>query len=500
LISKIHCRGATAPPLLILLCAALPLFGQSDPFIQNPPPETPPEAQRAAPGSVTDATPLPAAPVTATIIVSSDSPADPNATFDVTADRQDAGALLNRIAAQARGSIIFVGDLGGSISTVNLRNVTYGQAVDLIARSAGLSAMQTANGWIVGPPYAVASSLAPPPAIPGQPTQAVYRCEHISAVTLVTTLQASFDPSALRVVLGPTYLSPSLSPGRSTVAVTGEQGSAIATLGEADTTLRTGEVVLIGDADTVRRALDLAAQLDHHRAQVRINVSISDVSVDALRQLGLQWSFSPYTLRETPDTTQQTPTGSVPAVSGIRFGKFAHSPVSVTAVISALETEGRAKLLAQPTLALLDGERSFILIGQRRLFPRLVTIAYGSPTYDVHEVRVGIYVQVAAKIGRDNDVVLTIYPQVSLITDHLTINGGVYPVIETREQQTTIRARSGETIVIGGLIRDDDLKIIDRVPVLGRIPIFGELFKYRETVKTRNELIVTLTPEIELTE
>lgn len=370
--------------------------------------------------------------------------------------------------------------------------------VFLVLLSQPLVAQSDPPPFVQQPPAATTVPSPEGTAAGELPSQAIYRCEHINASSLVTTLQGVFDPGVLKVVLGPTYLSPTLASGLSNSAVTGEQGSTISTLGDSDPALRTQEVILVGDPATVQQALALAKKLDHHRAQVRLKLSISDVSVDALRQLGLQWNFGNYSLSENPNATQQTATGSVPVVSGIKFGSFAHSPVSVSAAITALESDGKAKLLAEPTLALLDGERSFILIGQKQLFPHMVTSYYGAPSYDIQEVRVGIYIQVAAQIGTDDQVVLTIYPQVSLITDHRVINGGIYPIIETREQQTTIRARNGETIVIGGLIRDDDIRSIERVPLLGRIPLIGELFKYRENVKTRTELIVTLTPEIEV--
>src|SRR5262249_49103178 len=99
--------------------------------------------------------------------------------------------------------------------------------------------------------------------------------------------------------------------------------------------------------------------------------------------------------------------------------------------------------------------------------------------------------------GPDGDVILSIYPQVSTITGYLNINGASLPQISTREQQTTVRVRDGETIVIGGLIRDDELKSIQRVPILSRIPLFGELFTYRSKTRTRTELIITITPEVQ---
>src|SRR5207302_10692318 len=78
----------------------------------------------------------------------------------------------------------------------------------------------------------------------------------------------------------------------------------------------------------------------------------------------------------------------------------------------------------------------------------------------------------------------------------LTVNGASYPQISTREQQTTVRLRDGETLVLGGLIRDQDISDLQRIPYLSRIPVLGELLTNRRKTKSKNDLVITITPEI----
>lgn len=243
-------------------------------------------------------------------------------------------------------------------------------------------------------------------------------------------------------------------------------------------------LVLIGEEDVLEKALALAARLDEKRAQVRIAVRITDISTQALKELGIRWNWSNYTVSET-------------AASGINFGTFAHSPVSIDTALSALEKNDRSKLLAAPTLSLLDGERGFILIGERLLYPKLIGYTQAqTPIFDKAEERVGIYLQVAVHVASDGEITLSIYPQVSVVTGFLTVNGASYPQISTREQQTTIRVKPGGKIVVGGLLRDEDLHNIQRVPLLSRIPIFGELFTFRKRTRNQSELVVMITPEL----
>jgi type II secretory pathway component GspD/PulD (secretin) len=425
--------------------------------------------------------------------------------FDIAAYQTDASMLLKSLAQEANCNIL-LSDKVTSKVTINLHQVELAKAVDLITRSAGLTVKRDGDTYLVSGPEEARPST--PVVFPGAPLPngqgpatpgdsgakkidpltgiyEVYHCHYILASDLSVTLSKMFAPEELRVNLGAATFAPRLEPGNSTASVTGIE-SATKTQDKADAGANAHDIVLYGSPEMVARALALVRRLDARRPQLRIGVTITDVSNDALRELGVQWAWSSFSVNETPGTG-----------SGINFGSFAHDPVSLSATLSALEKDNRAKLLAAPTLSLLDGERSFMLIGDRLIYPKLIGYTQAqTPIFDKEEARVGIYLQVAAQTVSDNEILITLYPQVSVVTGYLNVNGASYPQISTREQQTTIRVKDGEKIVVGGLIRDEEIKNIQRVPLLSKIPLFGELFTYRNTTHHKSEVIVIITPQI----
>jgi type II secretory pathway component GspD/PulD (secretin) len=165
--------------------------------------------------------------------------------------------------------------------------------------------------------------------------------------------------------------------------------------------------------------------------------------------------------------------------------------------ISSLGRNDEAKLLARPVISVLDGDKAFILIGERILYPVLVGYTQAqTPIFDKAEERVGIYMQVAPLVSQDGEITMTIYPQVSVVTGYLEVNEASYPQISTREAQTTVRVRSGEQIVLGGLIQDEDIENFKKVPGLSRLPFFGSLFKWRSTSKRKSEVVIFLRPSL----
>ena len=447
------------------------------------------------------APPLPASPGAPAVAPTPAPQAQPaRRLFDLDAESEDAVALLKRVASDAQVSLSFVGTPAGKAS-VNLRQANVEQAITLITRSAGLGYRRDGDTFVIGAPADLAAAATASAAATSGIVERVYRCRHVDSATLVASLQGVFDPQQLKVSVGPRFLSPELASGTVQDVATATDGSSqnVSVLAEADPTLRTHDVVLSGPPDLVERALAMAQRLDRERAQVKINVRVTDISLDAIREFGIRYNYSSYRINENA-TDRYRGSNNGPAVPGFKFGTFNHDPVFLEATLSALESRNQARLLASPTMSLLDGERGFLLIGQRLTFPILLANSPGGvQTFDKQEVRVGIYLQVAAaQVSReDGDLVLSIYPQVSLVTGFLSVNGGSYPQIETREQQTTIRARDRQTIVIGGLIQDNEINNLERIPVLGRIPLLGELFTYRRKQRTRSELVILLTPEIE---
>jgi len=134
--------------------------------------------------------------------------------------------------------------------------------------------------------------------------------------------------------------------------------------------VETGAKVLIlrGDPATVEEAYKLAQQMDTARPQVAIEVTIYDISNTALKELGLSWTVGNVNLTEK-------------STGDVGFGSFTRAPQTFSAVVKALEEKDRAKLLASPNISVLDGEKAYILIGDRINFPVLVGYSQaGSPS------------------------------------------------------------------------------------------------------------------------
>lgn len=402
--------------------------------------------------------------------------------YNVNAYQSDLAGVLNSLAQEAHVSIVMAGPVSSKV-TMTLRQAPLEKAIDLLTRAAGLSYHQDGAVFMVGDAKDLAAAYpAPVPVM----QQTVYRCLHVTAADLVTALQNTFDKDKLRVSIGAAPYSPRLDDA-TTSDVTGVQASALKSTdssGGATTGVNSHMVILAGEQSIVAQALALAQQLDVRRAQVKIDVQITDINRTALKNLGLQWNFGSLNFQENQP-------------NGIGFGSFNRSPLAISATISALENSGDAKVLAAPNMSLLDGERGFILIGDRLQYPKLTGYTQAqTPIYDVAEERVGIYLQVAVQIEENGEVTMTIYPQVSTVSGYLNINGASYPQISTREQQTTIRVKDGQQIVVGGLLQEEDIKNVQRVPILSSIPFFRELFTYRNTTKQQSEVVIVITPHI----
>lgn len=308
-----------------------------------------------------------------------------------------------------------------------------------------------------------------------------YTCSYVNAKQIADGLTKIYTDAKLVVQVGP---------GQQVPEVTSNGGSGSSSGGGSGTT-DTGAggnqeggrtLVFRGPKDVVASAVALAKRLDSPRPQVSIAVKIHDISNDALKNLGVSWNFGQQTISENQG-------------KGVNFGTFTRSPMSFAATISALEKNDKAKLLAEPNISVLDNERAYILIGQRLNFPVLVGYSQANtPIFSPKEERVGIYLQVSASVAENKDITLSLYPQVSTVSGYLETNGASYPQISTREAKTSLRVKNGETILMGGLIRDEEIAQIERVPILSQIPLFGELFKRRKTTRSNSQVIISITP------
>lgn len=398
--------------------------------------------------------------------------------YDLIANGTDLRLVLEALARRSGLNIVLSPDLKGEVRA-HLKDMTVDSILEYLSSAHGFKYEKSGNTYLV----ASKENLSDSNKAEIQQTSnevLVWECRHMNPADLVAAVKNLFPN--VKVTEGPNAISPELDVLTGAVQATtgGTTGASVRSTDRRTAT----KIVLVGSATDIHSAKDVLQRLDVPRAQVEIQVAITEINSSMTNQLGIEWSWTDLIFKETADT-------------GIGFGKFNKEGITITAVLSALLKEGAGNLLAQPKVSVLDCETAEILIGERILYPKLVGYnQVGAPIYDKGEERVGIYLQIAPKVAGDGEIILTLYPQVSLVTGFLKTVAGDYPQISTREARTTVSVKSGETLAIGGLLRDNEIITGSKVPFLGDLPIIGHLFKNRKKAKERTEIVILLSPRI----
>jgi len=415
------------------------------------------------------------------------------------------GKIVRILADQTKTNIVLMAKPDAHL-TIRLEDVPLRTMLRHICALSGLSSLEVEGTFVVATEEQLKAGY-PDEWATAHPVKAEHKQEtvtrtvilnHVKADQMAKALSSLYPPELLTIVVGPDQKSPSIEDQKvkmsdSSVTALGNSGDKGIQAGTVEEHSNAKTILLRGANDVVSSALETISKFDIARKQVSISVTVHEVTNDLARQLGLGWSFSNIVVQ---DRRVPTNSGSSSSSASVPTGG-AFDPLSATATVHALETTNKARLLASPTLSVLDGERGYVLIGDRIKYPVVTTFSQANtPVFDVREDRVGIYLQVAANISDNGEVTLSLYPQVSTITGFLNVNGASYPQISTREAQTTVRLKNGQTVFMAGLLRDDQIDKLEKVPILGDIPFLGELFKLRTKNKTGTQLVITITPTI----
>jgi type IV pilus assembly protein PilQ len=113
--------------------------------------------------------------------------------------------------------------------------------------------------------------------------------------------------------------------------------------------------------------------------------------------------------------------------------------------------------------------------------------------FQVQYVDIGIKLDVTSTVKADGYVLIDVRPEVSTL---LELINNQYPRTAVRIIETKMRVKDGDTIIIGGLIREEDIQNVSKIPLLGDLPILGPLFRQVSVTKNRNEVVLMMTPNI----
>jgi pilus assembly protein CpaC len=297
-----------------------------------------------------------------------------------------------------------------------------------------------------------------------------------------------------------------------------------------------GQVVLSGqasDAVSAERAVAIARTVSPNGVvnamnvapsqQVLLKVRFLEASRDAQRDLGVNWITSNgagtrgattgqgqliTTNGTTPANTTPggiplfqtagTLAGSAAAPFGVILANLVNSGVKIDLLVTALETKGLVRRLAEPTLAALSGDTAQFLAGGEFPVPIAATSANGLVTPTIEFKPFGVRLSFTPTVLKDGIINLRIAPEVSELdfANAITISGTTVPSLVKRDATTTIELRDGQSFAIAGLLQANDLRNTAQIPWLGSVPVLGALFRSMQYQKHETDLVIMVTPHL----
>ena len=280
-----------------------------------------------------------------------------------------------------------------------------------------------------------------------------------------------------------------------------------------------GAIVVRGTPDQVALAQKLVGDLDKSKSEVVVDIAIMQVSRDKTRNLGispptsasvsLQPNISTNTTTTTNGTTTTTPSSTSSTTNGISLNALGNLnatdfQVTITpATVSALFSDSNTKLIQNPQIRAVDGQKASLKIGDR------VPVATGSFQPGIGGVGinplvntqfqyldVGVNIDITPKVHAGREVTLKITMDISSVTGQSNIGGISQPIIGQRKIEHEIRLKEGEVNLLGGMLEDQQIRSLSGIPGLAQIPILKYLFGQTNVEHKENEIVFVLVPHI----
>ena len=347
----------------------------------------------------------------------------------------DIRTVLSSLAQLGKVNIILDDSVRGTV-TVHIDDILFEQALELIAQTKGLAFQKFGNTYVVATQEAMNKNYR---------KLHIIKIHNVQADDLKTTLTALIPANSFSV----------------------------------DTT--TNSLIFAGSPQQEALLRQALTQLDVAVKQISLEARLISINREHGEKLGIDWQWSQ--IPQEPSKTNNL--GGV-----IRFGS--NYEFRYTATLNALLSKGQANILATPKITTLPGKEATIFIGDR--IPVQTERTENSSTIQsTTYIDAGIKLKYTAQITADNTITAKVHTEVS--TPTLIPELKNYK-ISTRRADTNVRLKNGQTLVIGGLIGEEETKNISKIPFLSDLPLLGALFKSTAHTKTKTEVMVFLTPHI----
>ncbi len=267
----------------------------------------------------------------------------------------------------------------------------------------------------------------------------------------------------------------------------------------------TNSLIIVATPQDFAMISQIVEKLDIVREQILVEMTILEIGESALRELGVDWA-----------TLDDAVTGSLRGFAATNLGPFVNyasgdlEGLAVGAwkgddlglLVQALEKQSGVNILSTPSLLTSNHRKAKIIVGENTPFvvqSRITeTTDLLTPTvikqYEYKDV--GITLEVTPHVSQGGSVRLQIDSEFTKLIENVTAASADTPTTAKRTAQTVVTMNSGNTVVIGGLIRDDKTRVENKVPLVGDVPVVGNLFRWQRDRVEKTNLLIFITPHV----
>ena len=405
-------------------------------------------------------------------------------------------AVLQLIADFTELNLVASDTVSGRI-TLRLQDVPWDQALDLVLKTKGLDKRQVGSVLMVAPGAEIAERER-------------QQIEANKQIAELAPLQSEFVRIRYAKALDIVGLFEAGSE---------DGGSLTSPRGSVVVDVRTNSIIITDIEAKLAEIRDLLALVDIPVRQVMIEARIVVAQSDATKNLGIEWGGG--YLNKSDDNivsvsgdttnvvslTDSAIAGTLASVSypgallvdlgvastsGFAIG-FASSDLFLTAELSAMEDEGEGEVVSQPKVITGDKQEASIKSGVE--IPYQESSPSGETTVAFKEAVLALFV--TPNITPDDRIMLDLRVNQDTVGALVpTGNGGLIPSIDTTQLETQVLVGNGETVVLGGVFKTEDVESVRKVPFFGDIPYIGAFFRSETQVHKKTETLIFITPRI----
>jgi len=385
-------------------------------------------------------------------------------------------AVLNMIAQQHELNLVIASEVEGDVS-VRLDNVDIATALDAILVPNGYNYYLLNDVIIVKPTDATTAN---------ELHSHIITLKYLDPMTARKALEARLSPQGRVVILD-------------------KQSETTSTTG----TYAANRILITDHWNMIPELIELVDELDVEESIILIEVKIIETKVDDKLRLGLNWPSSIDVKMSGADngTSSSETTGSTSdrntGVYNPENGRWIWGKLSIgqlNAVLDLLEQQGNSRLVSDPRITTIENheaEFKFTTVIPIQTINRFTEGASTSDIVTFEDKEIGISLRVTPRINEEGRITLDVNPQVEDIIGYNGPPDNQRPITASRSIRTRITVNDGETVALGGLLKENEIETVKRVPILGSIPIIGNLlFTNKIVEKTTTDLIILITPHV----